>query len=482
VNAESTVDHARRRNRSIFAFFATSITSRGLGIGCQLVQVPIALHYLGNEAFGLWVTLSSIGYMLTCADLGIGLGVQNKIAEAWGSNDQEGARRIFVTGFVSLSVLTLGILAVLVPVCRGNALTGYFHITDPALQMAVKPAILAVVAIWCLNIPLGLGQRLAYGAQLGWAHNAAATVWQVAALVAVWVGVWQKLGLVAFFFLTFATGAIVNVVFLVYLLRRLGWRRFSRHDFETKLLWDLAHLGIFFFLQQIANVVIFSAPPLMVSSTIGVAAVTPFNLVQRVLNLFTVVTNALMIPLWPAYAEAKARGDWNWIRRTLWRSSAMIIVLAVVPMILIGFWVPDVIRWWTHGVAARPSHSLVWLLVAWNGLFLLQQPFGFFLAGLSNVRRPTIYSLLSLVAILAAIHFLLPSRGVEAIPLGLIIGFLPFIFVGTVVETLVFLRLAPGKKTTMEASGSSPGTAAEASPSDEASSDPLATTGGPLSR
>jgi len=477
MSAESTTDHARQRDRSILAFFATSLTSRGLSIGCQLVQVPIALRYLGNEAFGLWVTLASIGYMLTCADLGVGLGVQTKIAEAWGRNDQEDARRIFVTGFVSLSAFTLILLAILIPLCRGNAMAGLFHVADPAVRTALGPAILAVVAIWCVCIPLGLAQRLAYGAQLGWMHNAAVTVIQVATLAAVCAGAWMHLGFGSFFFWTFASNAVVNVGFLAYLLKRLGWLRFSRQDFRPELLRELAHLGFFFFLQQIVNLVIFSAPPLMVSTAIGVAAVTPFNLVQRVLNLFMVATNALLLPLWPAYSEAKARGDWAWIRRTLKRSIGIILGIAILPMVAMAYWVPDMIRWWTHGAATPPALGLVALLVGWNVLLLLQQPFGYLLAGLSNVRRPTIYSFLSLAAILPAIHFLLPSHGVEAIPLGLIIGFLPFIFTGSVAEVFVFFRQLPSGKGSADSE-----TAAVGQPlaSEESPSNSLAPTGATL--
>ena len=124
--------------------------------------------------------------------------------------------------------------------------------------------------------------------------------------------------------LTFASGAVINLIFLFWLLARLGWLRFARGDFQPSYLRELSHLGLFFFLQQIATMVLFTGPPLILSTTLGAASVTPFNLTQRLLNLFMVVSNAALVPIWPAYAEAKAQSDWPWIRRTLtvrWASS-----------------------------------------------------------------------------------------------------------------------------------------------------------------
>lgn len=456
-------DDVRKRERSILTFFATSLAARGVGIGCQLLQVPIALKHLGNEAFGLWVTLFSFGFMLAYADFGIGLGVQNKISEVLGKDQKDEARRIFVTGLVFLSGIMLALLALLVPFCLWADLSAILRISDPYVTKSVSQAILVVCLVWCANIPLGLGQRLAYGAQLGWTHNVTTTISQALLLAAVAAGAWLKVGMTGFFILTFVSGGVVNLIFLIYLLRRLGWLKIDFRQFQPAYLREISKLGIFFFLQQVAMMVLFTAPPLILSATVGAAAVTPFNLTQRVLNLFMVVTNAVLLPLWPAYAEAKAKDDWPWIRRTLFRSISMVMLLAVLPMICVGPFIPLLIKWWTGANAHPPAQSLVWLLVAWNALTALQQPFGFLLAGLSKIQRATIYSLLSTVAVLAVIFFLAPRMGVNAVPIGLIIGFLPFIFCGTVLETILILRAAPRVSPASEipppsASAETPGT------------------------
>jgi O-antigen/teichoic acid export membrane protein len=433
------MDHAERRERSILAFFATSVASRGVGIGCQFLQVPIALKFLGNEAFGLWVTLSSLGFVLSYSDFGVGLGVQNKVAEAIGSQDLVRARRIFVTGLTFLVGVMSALLAILVPFCLLANISGMLHIADPAVAGSTRSAMLVVTVLWCMNVPLGLGQRLAYGAQLGWLHNTALTGSQVLMLATTAAGACLNVSMTTFFILTFAGGAAVNLIFLLYLLRRLGWLRIRRQDFHLPYLRELSGLGIFFFFQQIASMVLLTSPPLILSATLGAAAVTPFNLTQRVLNLFMVVTNAVLVPTGPAYAEAKAQSDWAWIWKTLLRSALIVLIAAVIPMLLLAPFLPKVIHWWARG-AELPSISLVWWLVIWNAVLVLEQPVGYFLAGISKVRRATIYSILTAVAAPVAIVTLIPRLGINALPVGLIIGFVPFVLTGNVAETLVILR------------------------------------------
>jgi O-antigen/teichoic acid export membrane protein len=438
--SSSTVNHAQKRERSILAFFATSIASRGLGIGCQLFQVPISLHLLGNEAFGLWVAMTSVGYILAFTDFGIGLGVQNRIAESLGRNDREGAQRNFVTGLVFLSGIMLLFLSVLVPACLFLDLPHLLRISDPAVAAAVRPAMLVVITVWCLNIPIGLGQRLAYGAQLGWAHNIVQAVSQVSFLAAVALGAWLRVSISTFFVMTFASGTVVNFGFLVWLVFRLGWQRLSPRYFQASQIREIWKLGIFFFLQQIAAMALFTAPSLILSGMLGAGAVTPYNLTQRVLNLFTVVANAVLLPTWPAFADAKARDDWAWIRRTLWRSVGIVAVFVALPMVLVGPFVPKIISWWTRGEAALPPVSLVWMVIAWNAVTVLQQPFGYFLSGISEIRRATLYSFLSTVAALGAIFLFIPKFGVNGVPAGLVTGFVPFIMIGTIVESVLILR------------------------------------------
>lgn len=441
TTATAAEQHHRKRNRSILTFFVSSLTSRGIGIGCQMLQVPLALAFLGSEAFGLWMTLNVIGYMLTFADLGIGMGAQNQIAEAAGRGDDTQARRIFFTGTVFLcAIMTL--LLVLAPASFLVDWQHAFRLADPALIRSAPLAIFAVIVSWCIGIPMGMAQRVALATQFGWLNNVQDALRNVVTLLVIFVEMRLQSSFVTVIISTAITGFVIQAACFVYLLHRLSWLGVRLAWFQRSLLGQLTNVGIFFFLQQIATLALFSAPPVILSAALGAAAVTPFNLAQRVFGPFQLVPNAYLQPIWPAYAEAKGRGDWGWIRQTFFRSLFVVTVLCILPMAAATCYMRPLIAWWTRGKAELPGTGLVWLLFGWYAITVLQQPFGFLLAGLSEVRRATLYSMLTTVAALGLIFAFIPHYGANALPLGLIIGFVPFVFCGNAVETFIVLRRA----------------------------------------
>jgi O-antigen/teichoic acid export membrane protein len=68
-------------------------------------------------------------------------------------------------------------------------------------------------------------------------------------------------------------------------------------------------------------------------------------------------------PLWGAYADANARNDKRFIRKTLIRSTSITALIATISSVIIFFasyWIIDV---WTEGAIlfTIPFHSYIWL-------------------------------------------------------------------------------------------------------------------------
>lgn len=83
----------------------TAVSSAGakvVAIVTMLVTVPLTLHYLGSERYGMWMTISSIIGMMGFADLGMGLGLMNAVSEAHGQEDRLAAERYVSSGFFML--------------------------------------------------------------------------------------------------------------------------------------------------------------------------------------------------------------------------------------------------------------------------------------------------------------------------------------------------------------------------------------------
>jgi O-antigen/teichoic acid export membrane protein len=191
--------------------------------------------------------------------------------------------------------------------------------------------------------------------------------------------------------------------------------------------------------QQVLSLVLFSLPPVIISSQLGAAAVTPYNLVQRLFNLFAMVQNAFLLPLWPAWSQARARGEFEWMRKALHHAVRATLLGCIAPLLLLAGSAPLIIKLWV-GAAAVPPASLIWLLAAWNALTFLQQPYLFLLVAVSEMRRTAVYCALSAVLSTGLMFALARPLGVGGVVLGLVLGSLPFNFAGNVLAARRYLR------------------------------------------
>ena len=431
------------RSKAIGMFFATSLAARAIGIGCQLVQVPIAMHALGAEAFGLWMTLSGIGAMIMFADFGVGQGAQNKLAEAFASGRYARAKELWDNTFVFFVLLALVLVVLLGAVVPAVDFTRAFNLVDASVKVEAGAAVAATLALFCLNFPLGLAQRLAQSRQQGWLHNlvlAAGSVGGLGAMsAAVWLGASLPVVIVA------AQGPLLigNAVLLVLQLRELGWLDVREVRCRWKTMRELGALGASFGVQQMQLTLFVSLPQVIISTQLGAAAVTPYNLAQRLFNLFSVVQNAFMLPLWPAYSDAKATSDYGWIRRTLNKSIGATVLLSILPMTLGAAFAQPLLAAWIGTEAGLPSPTLIWLMFAWNAFVFIGQPFGYMLAGLSEVRKLTQYAVVSTGLSAVLMWVLVRNYGASGVVAGMCIGYLPFLIRANIVEALHVLRRLP---------------------------------------
>jgi O-antigen/teichoic acid export membrane protein len=431
------------RSRAIGMFFATSLAARALGIGCQLLQVPIAMHALGAEAFGLWMTLTGIGAVITFADFGVGQGAQNKLAEAFAAGRIGWARELWDSSLVFFSAVGLLLACVAASVVPLLDFTRLFDLHDAFVQQQAGAAVAVTLTVFCLNFPLGLAQRLANSRQKGWMHNVVLAAGSVGGLVGTVVATRLHASLPIVIAAAQLPLLLANVVLLGWQLVELGWTNFRAVRFRWATTRELFALGAYFGVQQMQLTLFVSLPQLIISTTLGAAAVTSYNLAQRLFALFGVIQNAFMLPLWPAYSDAKAKGDFAWIRRTLLVSLGATLGCTLVPMALGAAFARPLLGLWVGRTAELPSSALVWLMFGWNAFVFIGQPFGYMLAGLSEVKRLTHYAVVSSAVSALLMGVLVRRYGAEGVVAGMAIGVLPFVIRGNILEALHLLRRFP---------------------------------------
>ena len=71
-----------------------------------------------------------------------------------------------------------------------------------------------------------------------------------------------------------------------------------------------------FLVLQLGVSIFYGSDNIIITHLLGPDAVAGYAVPERMFSLISTLLAMALMPLWPAYAEAAARGDHSWVRRT----------------------------------------------------------------------------------------------------------------------------------------------------------------------
>jgi O-antigen/teichoic acid export membrane protein len=89
------------RSQNYILQVKSSILFKVLSVASSFLLIPLMIHYLGQEKFGVWSTLFSVLTWMTFFDLGLGNGLRNKLAESV-AKGHEGDSKSYISSAYSL--------------------------------------------------------------------------------------------------------------------------------------------------------------------------------------------------------------------------------------------------------------------------------------------------------------------------------------------------------------------------------------------
>lgn len=421
-NTATAEGRSKERHRRMLISTLTSALAKAVSIATALISVPLTLHYLGPERYGMWLTISSFIAILSFADLGLGNGLLNRVAAAHGKDDRATIRRYVSSGFGMLSLIATVILVVFATSFRLVPWDKLFNLSDPLARSEAGPAMAVFIGCFALSIPAAIVQKVQAGLQNGFL----ASLWQclgsVLALGGIIVATHFRLGL------PWLVLAFVGAPLIAAILNSLVFFRMqpdiapSLSDFSIEAARHTAKTGLLFLLLQVVAAASYSSDPLIIAHLLGPAAVPQYSVPERMFSLVGMVIAMGLAPLWPAYGEAISRADHKWVRQTLVRSLCLSVGLAAVGSSLIAFAGPTLLRFWV-GSAIHATPALLAGLAIWKVIEAGGNSIAMFLNGAHVVRFQVILSSITGAAILGLKFFLVGIMGVPGTVWATIIGF-----------------------------------------------------------
>lgn len=360
------------RTRNYFHQVGWSFVFKGLAVAASFVSIPITLHYLGEEQFGIWSTLLSIISWIVFFDLGIGNGLRNKLAESLAKDDHTEAAK-----YVSTSYLFIGAVSIFL-YCLVSMASFYLpwqrifntHILQ---ESELRLTVLIATFFIFLNFWLSLILQVLNAAQKAAAISfgqLCSNLFSLSIVVLLSHTTQASLPL-----LSFGYGIALITANIILSVWYFGGHRFlmPRLVFSKSHMKPLLNLGVQFFIIQLAVLVIYASDKVLISQLIGPSSVAQYEIVFKLFGVITLIYSLISAPLWSAYTDAFHRNDIVWIEQTV-KTQLKIFVLVICAILLLVQLAHWIITLWI-GPTFQVTHELVIsmgffvLIYAWNSIF-----------------------------------------------------------------------------------------------------------------
>lgn len=333
------------RVRSILQNALATGAARAAGVLVGLLMVPLTLSYLGAERYGLWMALSSLIAFLQITDGGIGNALIGVVARNQAQDQGRGLLQVITSAFFMLSLAGFLIAAsflFLEPLIDWQAFLNY---SDAVSQDEVRAAIRVFIFLFVIGLPLTIAQQVRLGLLQGARNGRYQAVGQVTNLGFVAIAILLEAGLPWLVFAsmlgTVLTGAANLTAVFIDLLRYANVWRPSR---ET--MWLLLGKGGLFFVLQICALVSYNADNLIVANVVGAHSVAQYSIAMKVFSVPSFLFSLLLSGMWPAYADAEARGDRAWAADFFWKTTRRMFfvgLLVSLGLLIMSPWIFSVL-------------------------------------------------------------------------------------------------------------------------------------------
>jgi O-antigen/teichoic acid export membrane protein len=382
------------RGKHIKLTVFTGLVARVSSMLMTIVSVPLTLNYLGPERFGLWMTVTSVITMLAFADFGIGNGLLTVVAEAMGRDDQIAIRRYISSAFAILVLIAVLISAVFFLFIFPSVDWAHvFNVHSPAARADAGPAIAMLVACFASSIAALIVPRAQLALQQGFVNNLWVTIGLFVTLAGIWA-VASAHGSVALLILVmFGTPVVAAVINGIIFFQRNERYRPSWPLVDAAAMKRILSTGLLFVVMQVGTSISFASDKLIIARLLGAEAVAAYSVYERVFGVGANLMLVMLLPIWPAYAEAWVRKDRAWVRKTLKRSLMLSIGISTAFGAAIVWLGPLIVSLWTRkDVPVQPI--VLYCLAIWCVLQCTQNALAMLLNGLHIIKVQVISSIL----------------------------------------------------------------------------------------
>lgn len=373
-----------------------SIFIKGVSILIQLILVPMTLGYLSQELYGIWLTISSIMLWLNFFDVGLTLGLKNKLSEALAKNDIEKGKSLVSTTYIVMLIIFLPLCLIgecVIPYVDWSSFLNVSQIYNEELSHVVSILLVCFSLQMIFNVitaVVSAHQKVALASAFPVIGNLCSVI------VIYLLNIFTKPSLTNLASAISYIPALVLMIssFILY-TGKLKPVKPSVSYFDKSNIKDILNLGIKFFIIQIQMIVLYQATNILISNVSSPSDVTSYNIAYKYIGVASMTFNIILAPLWPAFTDAYMKNDWSWMKQIYGKMRKVYAILlgGVILMVILS---PVAYKLWIGDRAIIPLTmtvvvALFVIVHAWDALQII------LINGIGKVKLQTYITLVGLI-------------------------------------------------------------------------------------
>ena len=394
-----------------------------LSMSVSFLYVPLLLHSLDAEQYGVWLTLVAMLSWISLFDIGLGNGLRNKLAEAVAIGDYISGRQYVSTSYCVIAVLSIILILIFVLVFRLFDWNVVLNATTmPSYDLDVL--VVVVFVSFVMQFFLGIINSVLYALQVPSYVAILNFIGQFFSFIIVLI-------LVHFFDVNklLPLGIVISLVPVIVLL--IGtfvvfgcqYPQFmpSVGFFKKEKIKDILTIGLMFFVIQIITIVLFQANNLIISHTINNVAVVEYNIAYKYMYILVSIFTLVCMPMWSATTDAFVKGDILWISLTRAKLFRILMFFIFIGILMLVF-SEHIYCFWLGNDCPQIAFSTTFLLFLYSIFMMIYAANGYIINGIGKLKIQILFT--SLLAVLYIPFALLLGKigGLEGILIVLCIN------------------------------------------------------------
>lgn len=371
------------RTRIIKKNIIYSFLLKFLSIGLSFILLPLTVHYLTEIEYGIWVTLFTVMNWVNFLDMGLGLGLRNKLAEAISRNDLSEIKTYLSTGIfamIGMGSILLAIFFIGIHLVSMQSIFNTKEISEQDLYISTLFTGVFVILAFVLSII----NQIYYAYQKAAITGAIQILHNFIMLSIVYYLTLQPTHKIFYFVLSFGIAILFSrIIFIIDFFKKNRSIIPQFKYLKLEKLKNISSLGIKFFVIQIVCIAMFSSSNILITQCLGPEYVRSYDIVFKIFSFITMAHGLICAPLWNAYTDAYIKKDYIWIKKCI-KKMLVLMIPIIVGIIFIMFNMDLIIKLWLKEKIYVPNNLLISMgittfFICWNNIWAI------FLNGINRI-------------------------------------------------------------------------------------------------